>query len=258
MYSLKSTFDQLWLEFSHAVAACRVDVRKSHVHDLRTGSRRMEALLQKTREDHPSATELHQHTTRALRQLKKLRRLAGPIRDIDVHLRLLRRLPQAEPRAVPHAEIDALQNKLNRNRLKLAAQLREYLDRKELKLEGTFESIATDLKTLKLPSPTPLTTARKWLRRSAVRIAKPTEKNLHDLRKQTKAARYLVALQPGSATARALVDKLRRVQTAIGNWHDRQLLETTATRILGHDASLPAALKTSTYLDRALRLAQKT
>ncbi len=60
------------------------------VHRVRTGSRRLQAMLEATlREAGPAADALVRPTRAWLRELKQIRRAAGAVRDLDVQRKLL-------------------------------------------------------------------------------------------------------------------------------------------------------------------------
>src|SRR5271156_1584081 len=77
--------------FNGAIAQCVEDADSDAVHRLRTGSRRLQATLEAMlRENETFAVD---HPARPwLRQLKQIRRAAGPERDLDVHRELLGKL----------------------------------------------------------------------------------------------------------------------------------------------------------------------
>src|SRR3984957_3329427 len=77
--------------FNAAIAQCVADADADAVHRVRTGSRRLQAVLEAMLRE--NATFALDHPARAwLRQLKQIRRAAGPVRDLDVHRKLLENL----------------------------------------------------------------------------------------------------------------------------------------------------------------------
>jgi CHAD domain-containing protein len=66
------------------------------VHRVRTGSRRLQAMLEATlREGGDSVKPLKEPVKAWLRRLKQARRAAGAVRDLDVHRKLLERWKDA-------------------------------------------------------------------------------------------------------------------------------------------------------------------
>src|SRR5207253_9245549 len=78
-----------------------------------------------------------------------------------------------------------------------------------------------------------------------VRPAGPaTEDVLHQYRIAVKRARYAAELAPKSAEGERLIAQLKRLQDAVGNWHDWLTLTQTAVKQIGeiNESSLVAAL----------------
>src|ERR1700732_2222799 len=74
--------------FNAALAQCVEGADADAVHRVRTGSRRLQAMLEAMLRE--NATFALDHPTRPwLRQLKQIRRAAAPVRDLDVHRKLL-------------------------------------------------------------------------------------------------------------------------------------------------------------------------
>jgi CHAD domain-containing protein len=95
---------------------CEVDPEIEAVHDVRTGTRRVEATLEALLREHSSRaagglppdspttdeTPLAAVAQRWRQLLKKIRRAAAPVRDLDVHRKLLEKLKRA---AAPEASV---------------------------------------------------------------------------------------------------------------------------------------------------------
>ena len=83
--------------------------------------------------------------------------------------------------------------------------------------------------------------------------------NLHDFRKAAKKARYVAESGEGHDPASAAIaDAIKRVQDAIGDWHDWLVLEEESREALRKDgAELQRALaaRVEHYYHRALRIA---
>jgi CHAD domain-containing protein len=100
---------QLTAALKQNLELCAKDATVDAVHDIRTGTRRIEAMLDTImrerippvpREHSPrppvpeseNAAALRKAAERWLRQLKRIRRAAAPMRDLDVHRKLLGKL----------------------------------------------------------------------------------------------------------------------------------------------------------------------
>jgi CHAD domain-containing protein len=174
-----------------------------------------------------------------LKLLSRLRKRAGKVRDLDVQLAALRslKIPQ-EPRRKTQ-----LMNELIELRGEQEKKLRKAADedivreiRKRLKRAGKdFDPKA---------SPEPVAVAKEMLERIN-RVGAPlTEALLHQYRIATKRARYAAEFATPSDEADQFIAELKRIQDALGDWHDWLTLTHTATKHLGEvrDSSLVAEL----------------
>jgi CHAD domain-containing protein len=258
--SIFSEFDRLHTELAEAVLACRADAGAHAVHSLRTGTRKLEAVLRKVLEDHPGATQLHKASKKTRRELKRIRRAAGPVRDLDVQGKLAeelrdhsRRTGQASKKTLA-SDYEHLDRRLQQRRKRAAAKLEKVLRRNEVQLEAALEDTAKAMAHLGAASPPPLETARRWARKSSLPSDGNFEDNLHGYRKQTKQARYLAGLEQDSAPARRLAKSLKAMQDSIGRWHDLMLLTGEAAKIFGKRSALTRTVRAER--DRALKFAE--
>jgi CHAD domain-containing protein len=210
----------------------------SNVHKFRTYSRRVEALV----EDLVPSPK--RKDRRLLKQLARLRKKGGKVRDLDVQIAALRglKLPQEAGR-----------------KSQLLRVLADDRASREKKLEKAFDKQqASQL--------------RKGLKRSAARIAMPdstpelldramrpvlklganqgplTEKRVHQYRIVGKRARYLAEVAGDDPQAKQVVEQLKRMQDVIGDWHDWLKLTERAEEVFdgAHGSALIAALRNIT------------
>jgi CHAD domain-containing protein len=203
------------------------------VHGFRTTSRRLQTLLEHV------LPERDRNQKKLLKMLDRIRRRAGKVRDLDVQLAALRSLkvPQ-EPRRKTQ-----LMQGLIELRAKHEKKLRKMLTkdmireiRKRLKRGAKEVQSKTSLD--------PLMVARSMLK-EVVRPAGPvTEDLLHQYRTVVKRARYAAEFAPKSAEAAQFIGQVKRLQDAVGNWHDWLTLTQSASKRLGdvNQSSLVAAL----------------
>ncbi len=59
--------------------------------------------------------------------------------------------------------------------------------------------------------------------------------NLHDFRKGAKKARYIAESDESDPAAKAIAKTIKRVQDAIGKWHDWEMVAGEAREALGDD-----------------------
>jgi CHAD domain-containing protein len=201
------------------------------VHKLRTTVRRLEVRL------------VHR-PPKVAKSLRSLRKRAGKVRDIDVHLELLKASLFTAPAPIGKAS-------------SVRDQLRSALKSKRTRHEDSLLRLVADAAPLlesKLPKavrqsavPEPdASTASQRTAEARQRFLQWTRSipeagaQLHRLRIDAKKLRY--SLEPLSAFVEAaeMVDRLKQVQDAIGSWHDWATLLELANRELDSPDSEPA------------------
>ncbi len=203
------------------------------VHGFRTASRRLETLLQQI------LTERDRNQKKLLKTLGRVRKRAGKVRDIDVQLAALRslKIPQ-EPRRKTQ-----LTQGLIELRVKHEKKLRKILTKDMIReIRRRLKRAAKEITRQK--SRDALTVARSMLK-EIVRPAGPVSENvLHQYRMVVKRARYAAEFAPKSAEAAQFIGQVKRLQDAVGNWHDWLMLTQSAAKRLGDvgQSSLVAAL----------------
>jgi CHAD domain-containing protein len=203
------------------------------VHQFRTTNRRLQTLLEQIipNRDH--------NQKKLLKMLDRIRKRAGKVRDLDVQLAALRSLkvPQ-EPRRktqLMHALIEL--------RVKHEKKLRKILNKKTI--QEIHRRLKRASREVKLATGGDALTAARTMLAQVVRPAGPvTEEVLHQYRTVVKRARYAAEFAPKSTEATQFIAQLKRLQDAVGNWHDWLTLTNTAARQLGdvNQSSLVAAL----------------
>jgi CHAD domain-containing protein len=207
--------------------------RAENVHRLRTGTRRLQILLGEL------SPQMDRNQKKLLKLLGRIRKRAGKVRDLDVQLAALRSLKiPREPR----------------RKTQLMNDLIELRGRQEKKLQkaGDKSTVREVLKRLKRaakdfkPEATrdPLTVANSMLQKIRRDTGPVTEAALHQYRILSKRARYAAEFAGQSAEAVQLIADIRRVQDALGDWHDWLTLTNTARQHLGEvrECSLVAEL----------------
>lgn len=202
------------------------------VHSFRTSTRRLQTLLEQL------SSSPNRNQRKLLKLLNRIRKRAGRIRDLDVQLSALRSLKAPlEPRRktqLMHALIE-----LRRKHEKKLDTLLKKQDIREI--QSRLKRAAKDVDVS--AGGNPLTTAERLL--ASVKSADGIDEDtLHRYRITVKRARHIAELAPKSAESEALTGQLRRLQDALGNWHDWFLLTNTASRRLGeiNQSSLVALL----------------
>jgi CHAD domain-containing protein len=203
------------------------------VHSFRTTSRRLQTLLEEV------VPGSGRNQKKLLKMLDRIRKRAGKVRDLDIQLAALRSLkvPQ-EPRRKTQ-----LMHSLIELRAKHEKALRKLLNKKTIReIRARLKRASKGLKPDDAHDP--LLVARKILAQ-VVRPAGPvTEELLHRYRSVVKRARYAAEFAPKSAEAEPFLAQLKRLQDAVGHWHDWLILTQAAARRLGdvNQSSLVAVL----------------
>jgi len=239
---------KLTVKLAELVQKMPGSMSEDEVHKLRTTVRRVEVVLQGARDGRGKA--------KLDEQLKTLRKRAGKVRDLDVHLGMLKELVSAEQRAC-----DELQTYLKDKRAKQAKKLEKII---ESEVDGGLEKRLKRASAAVHQEAPDLTRGEERLAKVRGRYLSMTTDipedgaALHQLRIDCKRLRYEVeALAPEEDTkpanaleahAAELVEQMKRVQDEIGEWHDWLTLHEAAVKHLRgpHAAALVALLRTRT------------
>jgi CHAD domain-containing protein len=232
-----------------SILLCVADPKKSAVHLLRTTTRRIEAQLALL-SMLPGLPPHDQQQRKVLRLLKKIRRSAGKVRDIDVQRDLIRDQAAGSKGARPDHDIRAearrLRRKLKHKREQEAGHLLRLLHKQHVRLPVVFAKLLdalapADSITLSEANLTAL--VRDWYHHPGDRqhsdSAPQDTADFHAIRKRAKLARYLAESAPESASAAGqLAAKFEKLQQAGGKWHDWLLLAEVSASELGDSAKL--------------------
>lgn len=220
------------------------------VHQFRTATRRVEALAELLPEQDRNLRKL-------LKQLGRLRRRAGKVRDLDVLIGNLRSLKVSEEPGRKAQILRALTDQRARREQKLV----DALDNE------TVREVKKRLKrvqmTVLLPtSIDPVSMAIRRFSRLAEEHPTLNEDVLHQYRIKGKSIRYIAELGGEDPNAQHIVTELKRMQDAIGEWHDWLTLRDTTQKLWsdGRPSALISALSNITrakYRD-ALQVVSET
>ncbi len=250
------------------LARCGSKPTRKRVHALRVSTLRLQAEMERDVSELPHASHQAQAMLQFGRQAEKLRQALGPAREIDVWIGKLRGLRASNVKQVEYVPrtieeclrgVARLEDRLKRKRRTAAKKLAASIEKKS----GRFVKAAEDLELASEESRLP--DARGIgnelvadFRRASAEFPELDESNLHEFRKRIKTVRYLAELHAGSDRACARVaTQMKKLQGAIGEWHDWQSLAVEARR--GHHAwSQPLAELLETISKEAFEAALKT
>lgn len=223
------------------------------VHHLRTTIRRFETLLPEREGDAPRAERKLQ------KQLDKIRKRAGKVRDADVQLRWLATLA----RTVKGDEYDCVRRALQKTRTKRRKRLVDAIgDERDRRLLKRLREVVghAHAEHARADAEEPLARVLRRFAELWEEVGRLDERNLHAFRMQAKRLRYLAETAAPSQEATTAVAQLKRIQDAAGAWHDWVTLGERAAEELEDDGTsglLDAiAKRTATQLERALATVQ--
>lgn len=214
------------------------------VHRLRTTIRRVETLL-------PSADEAGRE--RKLRkQLGRIRRRAGRVRDVDVHAKALRSVPRTVAPAARDEVRAALHEARDKRRRRLANAVEAECDRGLVKRLRRAMARAADVPHDHTEGAAVVADVIAEFERIVAAASPLGAANLHRLRIAIKHLRYRVEPFVADADAAYVVGELKRAQDAIGTWHDWATLEERTIDVLGAaEGPLVAAVRARTAVELA-------
>jgi CHAD domain-containing protein len=249
----------LFKKLSQLLGQCSTRPHPEAVHDLRTISRRVEALLDAL------STEPDRNQRKLMRRLKRLRRRAGRVRDIDVQIIALRTLKIGRD----SGRKAQLQRHLSERRARRERKLQNALDaetvrdlrRRLTRCEGALlappsvakpaapaAGTAPPAKPLQREEVQPVSLALRMFATVAKQQGAFTEATLHRFRTRCKRVRYVAEMAGDDPEAKRVVNQIKRMQDAIGDWHDWLTLAQTAQKLFAEpvDSPLIAALRNVT------------
>ncbi len=206
------------------------------VHKFRTTGRRVEAVLD---ELIPSR---NRNSKKLLRILARLRKKAGQVRDLDVQINALRNLRLPEGTAHKSQLLRMLADERLRREKKLADEVDSDTVRE---LRRRLKRAASEIR---VPDKKALVQAQRLVAQLTRDTGPLTEKMLHQYRIVGKRARYLAELAGNDPEAEQLVEQLKGMQDAVGDWHDWLKLTERAEELFGEvqSSALVAALRNVT------------
>jgi CHAD domain-containing protein len=246
-YPIRSLREQV-TALEAAITLCLADPKTKPVHRLRTTTRRIEGQLAML-EVLPKIPKHRKQAGEARKLLKKLRRAAGDVRDIDVQLDLIDQIAAQDTSGDLKSDAAKLKEKLDTDRKEHAAKLLKILKKRQSEVTLALEDLLKALEPVeKLAlSATELTKlAERWYRKNLppeTGRKKNDPEYLHSIRKVAKLARYIAENAPENAkTPRKLAAEFESLQQSGGEWHDWMVLAEIAGKNTGRSSALTTVL----------------
>jgi len=205
------------------------DLSAEHVHQLRTRTRRLEALAEAL------GLDTRKNERRLLKAVRPVRKRAGKVRDMDVFADFastvrIDRERECSLRLVGHLgrERERQARKLQKVVAAHTPELRRRLKRSEGLLD---ELLVNDFSNGRKASTE--ATALALRLEAELRDWPPlNRKNLHRFRLKVKELRYVLEMATGAEDN--FVKELGKVKDAVGEWHDWEELAGIAAQIIQH------------------------
>ncbi|HEY1964699.1 MAG TPA: CHAD domain-containing protein [Acidobacteriaceae bacterium] len=235
------------LTLKAAIAECADTPDPKPVHRLRSTTRRMEAVLELLGELFANSTDLPKgrRKQRSFRRyLRKIRRAAGAVRDVDVHLEILETYQVIRDTAV-------LEKDLKVARRKLAKRLQQRIMKDERDLRRALdelEAVLAPFADLDWTGGALAHAAQEWLATAVHGLDPQQDDDLHSIRKACKTARYIAEI--GGETSKAatkLAERFEAIQQTTGAWHDYLLLLNEAHAALPEDSPLVEKIRAKAF-----------
>ena len=225
------------------------------VHDLRTNTRKLESAL------HALSLDSNGNEQRLLKSVKRIRKRAGKIRDMDV---LTGHLCSVKLNGEGDCEVQLLEH-MGARRQKYAKKLHSSVLKESAVLKKTLQREVADLDVLTQDGKPEQAGAQAGAQalELASQLADPTRlnrSNLHPYRLKVKELRYVLQMAENNGQAEFVKD-LGEVKDSIGEWHDWEELSAIAADVLDHRSGcrLQQELKriSESKYEHALALATK-
>lgn len=218
LLSMPTDRERIQLLFSNVSRALGKIVQKptpENVHAFRTSSRRLETCLQALAPD---------RNRKLLKQLRRWRRRAGTLRDMDVQLNALRSFKVLENPARKSQLMRVLLDTRARRERKL---LKAFDEKRRQRFHRCLRKASAGLRALDKTIADPLAPARRMFEQLAREHPAMSEATLHEYRLKCKRIRYIAELSE-RPEAEKFIAGLVRIQDVTGAWRDWQMLKDSA------------------------------
>jgi CHAD domain-containing protein len=237
-----------------AIALCLADASAKAVHRVRTWTRRLEAQLELL-DLLPEVPEHAKAAEKLRRQLAKLRRAAGRVRDLDVLCDKLQGSGNSElaegvgGKRVAGARMQKESRKLTKQlKARRSAEAEALVELLEARQERVMRALGKVLAAVApgaevaVPEARLVELALGWFAAPGVGgSGEDGEEALHDARKAAKLVRYVLESAPKAAReAHRLAARFEALQQTGGTWHDLLTLAAEARKRLGKRSELAA------------------
>ncbi len=269
----QSKWSAQFADWRQTLSRCARKPTPKRVHELRVATLRLQAELEYWLRESATGTAAARTAKRWSNQARKLRRALSLVRETDVYLRKLARLRGQVPHSGDHGLRSSSVCTLQINKLEIRLRKLRQAGEKKLiaEIKGRRKRMVSFSKELEVAfaRPGPPSDSHGGLK-VAVMFKDLTrefpELNadcLHEFRKRVKKLRYMAEIFSASdPLAGRQSATLRKIQVAVGEWHDWHVLAQKADRAFrgrGQGSGLPELLAAlaATSLRKAISLSRR-
>lgn len=205
------------------------------IHQLRVWSRRLQQALRVVLDKAKP-----QKGRKVRRTLRDVRRVLGPCRNLDVNIELIMERRKHASAALVQQSWDAIRNELEEKRAPLLERARRTVARYNVfdfieRAQALIDAADRDSDPIKKLNKATAQSMKAWDEAFALAYERRDETHLHKFRIAAKRLRYRAELlgDLGESQAKPLVQHLKELQTALGEWHDRCVLMHYVAEFIG-------------------------
>ncbi len=205
------------------------------VHDLRVWSRRLQQAL---RVILPAPKP--PKSKKVIRTLRQVRRVLGPLRNLDVNIGLIMEKRGHAGAAAIKRAWESVQNELEERRAPLLDRARRDIGQHDVfafieRAKALIETADRDSDPGEKLDEAAAKSMKAWEEVLTMAYEQRDQTRLHEFRIATKRLRYRAELlaDQGQNSTKPLVEHLKQLQTALGDWHDRCVLMRHVAEFIG-------------------------
>jgi CHAD domain-containing protein len=219
----------LFRKLSRLARQLTSEAQPEHVHQFRTTTRRIETMFNEL------VPKPGRNERKLLKQLAKIRKHAGRVRDLDVQIEALRTFKIGHDGEDKRTLLGVLAADRARYEKKLVSALdEERLGDLRKRLRRAAKEPHVHDTTIQ-----PASKALRMFAQLARKQAEVTEGVLHQYRLRCKRIRYVAEMAGEDPMARAMVEQLKAIQDAAGEWHDWDTLTLRAEALFSNTPNAP-------------------
>lgn len=249
-------------EWTQLIGRCKRKPTRKRVHALRVSTLRLQAELDLDLAELPHASHEAQAILEFGKQGEKLRKVLGPVRELDVWTGKLERVRASLAQSgdyVPRStrecirQLEQFESRLRQTRRRLEKKLIATIEKRKIHLAA-----AGEIESAVYPGPNRGADAAREVSARFAELVNGfpafDEENLHEFRKRIKIVRYLAEIHQRDTACAQIAAQMKKLQSAIGEWHDWQALvrEVQRGRQNGKDVAELLAAIAAESLETAL------